>query len=168
MLLQLHFTTRLGELAVCTYMQTNRNVHTALSTGLTCVVGESFVVHVKQEPSLFPGLNPPPSLGQKAGAAPGRQPQVHAAGHPVTQRLHVGAEVEVGGEEEWQAVRPEGFLQSDRTNDDRTNPDMFALKTCVARQGISFKTLLCDQPCSLTHLSGLPTQLNLLNSTFDI
>lgn len=62
------------------------------------------MVHVKQEPPLLPGLDPPPSLGQEACAASRRQPQVRAAGHPVTQRLQVGPEVKVRGEEEGQAA----------------------------------------------------------------
>lgn len=70
----------------------------------TCVVGQPPVVHVKQEPPLLPRLDPPPSLGQEAGAASGRQPQVGAGGHAVTQRLQVGAEVKVGGEEEQQLL----------------------------------------------------------------
>lgn len=70
------------------------------SSRLTSIVGQPPVVHVKQEPSLLPRLDSPPSLGQEAGAASGRQPQVGAGGHAVTQGLQVGAEVKVGGEEE--------------------------------------------------------------------
>lgn len=70
------------------------------------------MVHVKQEPSLLPGLDPPPSFGQEAGAASRRQPQVRAAGHSVTQRLHVGPEVKVWREEEGQAALREGLLWS--------------------------------------------------------
>lgn len=62
------------------------------------------MVHVKQEPSLLPGLHPPPSLGQEACTASRRQPQVGAGGHPVTQRLQVGAKVKVGREEEGQLL----------------------------------------------------------------
>lgn len=70
------------------------------SSSPTSVVGQPPVVHVKQEPSLLPRLDSPPSLGQEAGAASGRQPQVGAGGHAMTQGLQVGAEVKVGGEEE--------------------------------------------------------------------
>lgn len=62
------------------------------------------MVHVKQEPSLLPGLDPAPSLGQEACTASRRQPQVRAGGHSVTQRLQVGAEVEVWREEEGQLL----------------------------------------------------------------
>lgn len=74
------------------------------SSRLTSIVGQPPVVHVKQEPSLLPRLDSPPSLGQEAGAASGRQPQVGAGGHAVTQGLQVGAEVKVGGEEERQLL----------------------------------------------------------------
>lgn len=77
-------------------------------SGLTRVVGQPSVVHVKQEPSLLPRLHPPPSLGQEAGAASGRQPQVGAGGHAVAQGLQVGAEVEVGREEERQLLGKDG------------------------------------------------------------
>ena len=69
------------------------------------------MVHVKQEPSFLPSLDPPPSFGQEARTAPRRQAQVRAAGHPVTQRLQVGPQVKVGGEEEGQAVRLEEQLE---------------------------------------------------------
>lgn len=62
------------------------------------------MVHVKQEPPLLPGLNPPPSLGQEACATSRCQPQVGAAGHPVTQRLHMGPEVKVRREGEGKAA----------------------------------------------------------------
>lgn len=62
------------------------------------------MVHVKQEPSLLPRLDSAPSLGQEAGTASGRQAQVGAGGHAVTQRLQVGAEVKVGREEERQLL----------------------------------------------------------------
>lgn len=62
------------------------------------------MVHVEQEPSLLPGLDPPPSFGQEARAASRRQPEVRAAGHSVTQGLQVGPEVKVGREEEGQAA----------------------------------------------------------------
>ena len=93
-----------------TFIHANIIVCTPLPThpppaGPTCIVGQSSVVRVKREPPLLPGLHPPPPLGQEAGAAARRQPQVRAAGHPVTQGLHVGPEVEVGGEEEGQAAR---------------------------------------------------------------
>lgn len=76
-------------------------------SSLTSVVGQPPVVHVKEEPSLLPRLHSPPSLGQKAGAASGRQAQVCAGGHAVTQGLQVGAKVEVGREEEWQLLGTE-------------------------------------------------------------
>lgn len=64
------------------------------------------MVHVEEEPSFPPGLDPASSLSQEACAASRRQPQVSAAGHSVTQSLQVGPEVEVGREEEG-----EGLLQ---------------------------------------------------------
>lgn len=86
------------------FTPTRTQTHTHRSPSPTCVVGQPPVVHVKQEPSLLPRLDPPPSLGQEAGAASGRQPQVSAGGHAMTQRLQVGAEVKVGGEEERQLL----------------------------------------------------------------
>lgn len=80
--------------------------------GLTSVVGQSPVVHVKEEPSLLPRLDSPPSLGQEAGAASGRQSQVGAGGHAVTQGLQVGAKVEVGREEEWQLLGTQAEFRS--------------------------------------------------------
>lgn len=74
------------------------------SPSLTGVVSQSPVVHVKEEPSLLPRLDSPPSLGQEASAASGRQSQVGAGGHTVTQGLQVGAQVKVGREEEWQLL----------------------------------------------------------------
>lgn len=71
------------------------------------------MVHVKQEPPLLPGLDPPPSFGQEARTAPRRQPQVRAAGHAMTQRLQVGPQVKVGREEEGQAVLLERHMDSD-------------------------------------------------------
>lgn len=74
-------------------------VHNTTRASLTCIVGQSSVVHVKEEPSLLPRLHPSPSFGQEACAAARRQPQVRAGGHPVAQRLHMGPEVEVGRQE---------------------------------------------------------------------
>ena len=71
------------------------------------------MVHVKQEPSLLPGLHPPPSFGQEAGAASRCQAQVRAATHSMTQRLHMGPEVKVRREEEGQAELLEGLLPSE-------------------------------------------------------
>lgn len=62
------------------------------------------MVHVKQEPSLLPRLDSPSPFGQEAGAASGRQSQVGAGGHTVTQGLQVSAEVKVGRKEERQLV----------------------------------------------------------------
>lgn len=62
------------------------------------------MVRVKQEPPLLPRLDSPPSFGQEARTASGRQAQVRAAGHPVTQRLHMTPEVKVGREEKGQAA----------------------------------------------------------------
>lgn len=75
-------------------------VHNTTRASLTCIVGQSSVVHVKEEPSLLPCLYSSPSFGQEACTASRCQPQVHAAGHPVTQRLHMGPKVEVWREEE--------------------------------------------------------------------
>lgn len=62
------------------------------------------MVHVKQEPSLLPGFDPPPSFGQEARTASRRQPQFRAASHSMTQRLHMGPQVKVWREEEGQAT----------------------------------------------------------------
>lgn len=88
----------------------SQSAHTAPPASLTCIVGEASVVHVKQEPSLLPGLDPPPSLCEEARAASRREPQVVAADHPVTQRLHVGPQVKVRGQEEGQAALLEGNM----------------------------------------------------------
>lgn len=88
------------------HKQTNaksESTHPALPASLTCIVGESPVVCVEQKPSLLPGFHPPSSFGQEACAASRCHPQVRAAGHAVTQRLHMGPEVKVCREEERQA-----------------------------------------------------------------
>lgn len=82
------------------------------SSSLTSVVGQPPMVHVKQEPSLLPRFDPPSSLGQEAGAASGRQPQVGAGGHAVTQGLQVGAEVKVSREEERQLLGTQAEFRS--------------------------------------------------------
>lgn len=62
------------------------------------------MVHVEQEPPLLPGLDLASAFGEETRAAPGREPQVDAPRYAVTQRLDVGPEVKVGGEEEGKAA----------------------------------------------------------------
>lgn len=86
------------------WAHTHRYTHIVSKASLTCVVGQPFVVCVKQEPSLLPRLDPPTSFRQKARTATRCEPQISAAGNPVTQWLHMGPKVKVWSKEKWQAA----------------------------------------------------------------
>lgn len=80
------------------------------------------MVHVKQEPSLLPRLDSPPSLGEETRAASGRQSQVGAGGHAMTQGLQVGAEVKVGREEKRQLLGTRAESRSGEEDERCVNP----------------------------------------------
>lgn len=70
-----------------------------------CVISQSSVVHVEQEPPLLPRLDFAAAFGEEPSAAPRREAQVDAAVHSVTQRLDVRPQVKVHREEERQAAQ---------------------------------------------------------------
>lgn len=82
----------------------SKHTHQTLKASLTCIVGQSFVVCVKQEPSLLPCLDPPSSFREKASTPSRCKPQVRAVGNPVTQWLYMGPKVKVWSKEKGQAA----------------------------------------------------------------
>lgn len=121
------------------------------------------MVHVKQEPPLLPGLDPPASLGQEARAASRCQPQVRAAGHPMTQRLHVDPEVKVCGEEEGQAA----LLQRQMEKIESKSPfsgkpgDIISFQWPFVLHWFSDRAFFDQMTRQWTHLSDLKRFFNL-------